>query len=70
VQHSSDVLILGSTFRINIPLKTLMQERWALRRTVDVQDWEPCHSLAPEMSDGNRSEGAVLRLSRYKRDTV
>jgi hypothetical protein len=39
-------------------------ESLTLRRMVDLQDRAPCHSLALEMSDGNRSEGPVLRLSR------
>jgi hypothetical protein len=43
-------------------------EEMALKRTNDLKDRVLCHSLALETSDRNRSEGPVLRLSRYNRD--
>jgi hypothetical protein len=42
------------------------KKRWALRRMDDLKDRVLCHLLAPETPNGNRSEGPVLRLSRYK----
>jgi hypothetical protein len=61
-----DVLVVGSTVRISIPCKksSCWGERWAFRRSGDSKDRALCHSLAPDMSDGNRSEGPVLRLSK------
>jgi hypothetical protein len=37
-------------------------KRLTLRGMVDLQNRVPCHSLAPETSDGDRLEGPVLRL--------
>jgi hypothetical protein len=66
VCNSCNVLIVGSTFRISILSKkslVLGWKRWALRRTDDSKDRALCHSLAPEIADGNRSDGPELRLS-------
>jgi hypothetical protein len=69
MHNSSDVLTVGQHLRLTSHLKTLIQgwKRQALRITIDSQDKVPCHLLAPEMFDGNRSEGLVLRLSEVSR---
>jgi hypothetical protein len=47
----------------------LGRKRWALR-TDDSKDRVLCHSLAPETSDRNRSEGRVEAFKRYKKDAL
>jgi hypothetical protein len=49
--NNIDVLIVGSTFRINIPSKNLMLGwmKLALTETVDLEARVPCYSLAPQM---------------------
>jgi hypothetical protein len=57
-------LIIGLAFRnphVGVEILTV-------RRMIDSQDRVPCHSLAPEMSDRNKSEGPVWRLPRYTGD--
>jgi hypothetical protein len=45
-------------------------KRQALRRMDDSKVRVLCHSLAPQTSDGKRSEGPVLRLSEGSKKTL
>jgi hypothetical protein len=61
---------IGLAFGTNIAFRNSCAEveKQTLRRMADLQDRVPCHSLAPETSDRNRSEEPVLSLPRYRGD--
>jgi hypothetical protein len=50
-------IIIGIAFRTSIALRSPHAgvERLTLRRTIDSHNRVPCHLIAPETCDGNRS---------------
>jgi hypothetical protein len=70
LMYFSDLCFLLTRIIIGLAFRNLyaVLKRLTFKRMADLQDWVPCSSLAPQMSDRNTLEGPVLKFPRYTGD--